>query len=658
MEPSPSAAPIGPQTGHAWIDTVNQDGAVTDAGLVDAPLDAAQRFTVYRVRFQLVNDADTDATLQPALEFSDGSANWTAVPMVDPVHGKAFYVASDNGRVFNARRTTIAVADLRLAQAADPLAIAMPGQSSAGLQLATVTLPAHSFTEVEFAVRATVDAKWGAHYRFRLVDGSTQLPGVEAELVMGAKPALDLSPGQRKGKPVDEPVPLYRLDPSIGSTDLPLATSTASGRTAAYPLARPVAALASQGSPHVISGLASDACAACHAAHDAQGQMLLRESDPQSSTCFTCHDGTGASTDVQSDWSSSSIPANDPTTSSWYSHPATSPSNHTSAQDNEFGGVLNRHSACADCHQPHLADATRPVNSVGGWSASGAIAGASGVAVVNGAAGTAPTYSLQKTSTFEYQLCFKCHSGFTQLPAQDPRHPSRWALDKGIELNPANVSYHPVEAAGKNKTTAMALSLAGTSPYKLWVFETNDTIRCVNCHGDSAAANVVPKPAADASLDDHSSPNRGILLAPYKDRALKPRGPYAAQDFALCYVCHAEAPMVDDSGDVRTDTNFSWHGYHLSSISGNGLGGLDIDVPGAGPGNALCAECHFRIHGSALAVNGQTPATGLVNFAPNVQTMRGVLKFVPATPTSMGTCTLTCHGKAHDAYGYDYPPTP
>jgi hypothetical protein len=386
--------------------------------------------------------------------------------------------------------------------------------------------------------------------------------------------------------------------------------------------------------------------------------MLLRQPDPQASTCFTCHDGTGASSDVQSDWSSSSIPANDPTTSSWYSHPATSPSNHRSAQEDEFGGTLNRHSACADCHQPHLADGTRPVNSVGGWSASGAIAGASGVAVVNGAAGTSPAYTLQKTSTFEYELCFKCHSGFTQLPAQDPSHPSRWALDKGIELNPANVSYHPVEAVGKNQTSAMTLSLAGTSPYKLWAFGTNDTVRCVSCHVDSAAANLVPRPAADASLDDHSSQNRGILIAPYKDRALKTRGPYLAQDFALCYVCHAEAPMVDDSGDVRTDTNFSWHGYHLSSISGNGLGGLNIDAPGAGPGNATCSECHFRTHGSALAVNGQVPATGLVNFAPNVQTMGGILKFVSATPTSMGTCTLTCHGKAHDAYGYDFPTTP
>jgi len=631
---------------------------VTDHGPVDAPLDAAQRFTVYRVRFQLVNDADTDATLAPLLEFMGGTADWTALPMVDPEHGKPFYGASDDGRVFNARRTTIAAGDLSLAQATDPLAKPVPGGASAGLNLVAVDLPAHSFTELEFAVRATGDAKWGAQYRFRLVDGSTQLPGVEAELTMGAKPALDLSPGQRKGTPVDDPVPLYKLDPSVASTDLSTATSPGSGRTATYALARPVAANATQDSPHVSYGLASDTCASCHAAHDAQGLSLLRQPDPQSSICFTCHDGTGASSDVQSDWSSSSIPANDPTTSAWYSHPATSASNHQSALDNEFGGTLNRHSACADCHQPHLADATRPVNSVGGWSASGAIAGASGVSVVNGAAGTAPAYTLRTTSTFEYELCFKCHSGFTELSAQDPAHPSRWALDKGIELNPANISYHPVEAAGKNKTNAMALSLAGTSPYKLWVFAINDTIRCVNCHGDSTAASVVPKPAADATLADHSSPNRGILIAPYLDRGLKPRAPYAAQDFALCYVCHAEAPMVDDSGDVRTDTNFSWHGYHLSSISGNGLGGTSIDVPGAGPGNATCAECHFRIHGSALAVNGQVPATGLVNFAPNVQTMRGVLKFVPATPTSMGTCTLTCHGKAHQAYGYDYPPTP
>ncbi len=131
-------------------------------GWLDAPLDAAQRFTVYRVRFQLLNDSGIGATLEPVLEFSGGSADWTAVPMVDPDRGAAFFGASDDGSEFNVRRTTIEVADLRLAQASDPLASAAPGQSSAGLELAAVELPAHSFTEIEFAVRATVDAAWGS----------------------------------------------------------------------------------------------------------------------------------------------------------------------------------------------------------------------------------------------------------------------------------------------------------------------------------------------------------------------------------------------------------------------------------------------------------------------------------------------------------------
>ena len=69
--------------------------------------------------------------------------------------------------------------------------------------------------------------------------------------------------------------------------------------------------------------------------------------------------------------------------------------------------------------------------------------------MTNGAAGTAPTlHAGQHVATFEYQLCLKCHSGYTRCRRRIAAHPSRWALDKGVELNPANVSYHPVEAAG------------------------------------------------------------------------------------------------------------------------------------------------------------------------------------------------------------------
>ena len=55
------------------------------------------------------------------------------------------------------------------------------------------------------------------------------------------------------------------------------------------------------GGPHVLvnnngtAGLAGD-CAACHRAHTAQAADLLKASEP--GLCLTCHDGTGATTDV------------------------------------------------------------------------------------------------------------------------------------------------------------------------------------------------------------------------------------------------------------------------------------------------------------------------------------------------------------------------
>lgn len=110
--------------------------------------------------------------------------------------------------------------------------------------------------------------------------------------------------------------------------------------------------------------------------------------------------------------------------------------------------------------------------------------------------------------------------------------------------------------------------------------------------------------------------------------------------------------MVDDSADERADTNFSWHGFHIQTIAGIGTGGTDIDVPGAGRGDALCAECHFRVHGTALATGDQAQLPRLVNFAPNVRPVGGEFRFTPAGPGTLGYCTLECHNKTHRNYGY------
>jgi hypothetical protein len=218
-----------------------------------------------------------------------------------------------------------------------------------------------------------------------------------------------------------------------------------------------------------------------------------------------------------------------------------------------------------------------------------------------------------------------------------------------VELNPANVSYHPVEAAGKNQQPWMAASLAGPATGKLWAFQTTDVIRCENCHGTSSAT----APTADGLVDNHASQNRGILLRSYRDRVLKTSGqPYASTDFSLCYLCHAEAPMIDTSGNLLDASNFEFHGKHVAGVANVGGGSTDIDAAGAGQGNAVCAECHFRIHGDALAVSGQAPNPGLVNFAPDVQPYNGKLEFIQATATQYGSCTLTCHGKVHSGFSY------
>jgi hypothetical protein len=204
----------------------------------------------------------------------------------------------------------------------------------------------------------------------------------------------------------------------------------------------------------------------------------------------------------------------------------------------------------------------------------------------------------------------------------------------------------------------MALSLSGTSPYKQWNFTTTSTVRCVNCHGDPQKwDSTLPLGGTDATaaggdLAPHTSQYRGILIQNYQDRVLKPAGElYTASDSALCLVCHAEEGLVSSSSSA---TNFRLHQEHLTGIAGKGNGGTNIDTPGDGQGNAICAECHFRIHGTALAYQvGDRTNTRLVNFAPDVlpDGASGVLKWT-STGVSTGTCTLTCHGYDHQAKVY------
>jgi hypothetical protein len=366
---------------------------------------------------------------------------------------------------------------------------------------------------------------------------------------------------------------------------------------------------------------------------------MLTASESELGLCGSCHNGTDLP-DIATAFAS--VPANDEASRAYFKHEAAD--------------------LCTECHNPHDSNSVPGLATAAGWTASGRTYGAGGASVTNGAGG--PTYQLVPRVTLEYELCFRCHSGAdTTPPSNLGQPPSRQLLDKGVEFDPANLSFHPIEAQGTNQTAALnaSLGLEGTSPYKLWAFDTTSTIRCVNCHSDARIAEqalTAEQPLLpSADLPAHASPERGILLAPYQDRTLKGSiEPYSAANFALCYLCHAEAPFKDQTGSARADTNFRYHGVHLSNpdvMRDRGFPGEDIDTPGFGSGFAICAECHFRIHSSAFPADGRAPGPRLVNFAPNVTAPTGsTLDWQPVSATGAGSCTLKCHGAPHNLVEY------
>ena len=112
--------------------------------------------------------------------------------------------------------------------------------------------------------------------------------------------------------------------------------------------------------------------------------------------------------------------------------------------------------------------------------------------------------------------------------------------------------------------------------------------------------------------------------------------------------CHSgtQQAAIEDTTGTATGTSFPLHGFHLKEHRRRRQRRHRHHVPGAGQGNALCAECHYNLHATAV------DARGLVKFAPDVESYNGLPIAYDATT---GTCTLTCHGVAHGADGVPAP---
>ncbi len=627
------------QLTRARIHRPNAANAASRAPAANVPAPAMPRFEAFRVRFQIVNDQTTVVRWKPRLEWSARAEGpFELIALRDEKAGKPFYIRPLE---YVADGQPIPAANLDANQGARARQDGfLFTERNVGPVL---TLNPTAYTEIEFSVRATVDAAYNTAYYFRLADDTRLVRGSPVMVLMDVSPPLELTQPQYPGIKVNNST--LALAPGSRTAMSPPRVLS---RIAASPEAPTLRLSALQAapftSPHSSYTATSDLCARCHRDHTGKNGDLLPNAPAQSNLCFGCHNGSGSNKNIQTHYTDANVPANDSATSSFYSHAATAvPSNHTAAKNDEFRGVLNRHNECSDCHNSHSADGALATSTPSGWLASGALKNITGVGVTNGAAGTTPTFTWKNSITYEYELCLKCHSASTTLLSY-PKE-SYKKTDKGLEFNPANPSYHPIEGAGKNTTAAMNNGLAGTSPYKLWTFTNTGIVRCVHCHGDYRLANPASPPAAGARLAPHANQSRGNLMNNVRDRVLKSRNQvYAAADFALCYQCHAEAPFVDRSGNTRSDTNFRFHGLHIFDIPNQGNGGTDIDTAGAGQGNAICSECHYRIHGQGTNARGNTAGTRLVNFAPNVvNNSNGQLQWNGATRR----CDLTCHGMNH-----------
>ena len=406
----------------------------------------------------------------------------------------------------------------------------------------------------------------------------------------------------------------------------PLPTPTA---PPPQPTEEPVA-----GNPHGDFVVTTSSCAGCHRAHSSGG-LALRKTWPEETLCFACHAAAGPGTDVETAFAAATN-----TATRYFKHDITATNGvHRvgESEGSDFGGV-NRHVECEDCHDPHASArgiTTAPMlqremsHTPGAdpvWTAPGAPVG----------------YTWLAEAEREYQVCFKCHSSFTDLPtyvpdgwdgnayvpdglrkltyggsSQVPDH-----RDLAEEFNPYNDSFHPVITQGRNRNIPAGSFVNGWS--------VDSMVYCTDCH-----TNADPGMGGEGP---HGSPLLHLLDGSDEYQTAAPDNPSLSGN-ELCFRCH-------DSEDYRagrgTETNFARNRANLHRQHAN---------------NGTCYLCHDT-HGSeqlhllnldtSIEIGSDTYFLPGYDGAPtNSQT------FWQISPDgSEKTCWLVCHGHDHSRSSY------
>lgn len=332
--------------------------------------------------------------------------------------------------------------------------------------------------------------------------------------------------------------------------------------------------------PHTeYTTVAENGCENCHRPHSANGRDRLMNYPAEEANCLACHNGNVASRNIENELSKT------------YAHNSYTYMMVHDPQEDPL--VTTMHVECQDCHNPHAAnedEASAP-------NVKGSLAGSRGISL----SGSPVSQVL-----YQYEICFRCHGDSPGKPAAYTSR-SIEQTNTRLEFNPANPSFHPVAAAGKNPDVPSLIAPEYTE---------SDMIYCSDCHaGDGPSGIAGP----------HGSNWQALLKYRYETADYTAESP---ENYALCYSCHSRNSILNDD-------SFSYHFKHIVEE------------------NSPCNSCHDP-HGISYTQGNATNNSHLINFDMTIvmNSGAGVARFVD-TGYQSGYCQLRCHGKGH-GIGMDY----
>ncbi len=258
--------------------------------------------------------------------------------------------------------------------------------------------------------------------------------------------------------------------------------------------------------------VAENACFNCHTPHNAiTPQRLIKAVEEE--TCYLCHDGSVASTDIQAEIFKASR------------HPVDLFSGVHDPTESFVNTPPSDHVTCADCHNPHAV--------AQGSAAPPAVPPANrGVKGV-----TAANVEVAEANDL-YEICFKCHADNNVVSSPVV---SRVIIQTNtrLEFDVGNPSFHPIEGPGRNANVPSLISPLTSS----------SVISCTDCHNNDNG----PGAGGSGPAGPHGSNFSPLLERNY---STADNGSESAYAYALCYKCHSRSSILGNQ-------SFKEHKKHI-----------------------------------------------------------------------------------------------